>query len=135
MSIGHLKAAFEYTSDNKVQLIRGGRSYFDLLLQLINRANDCIHLQTYIFDDDETGNKVSEALKAAVKREMPGYGLNFSNPFFAANTFISVEDCITKWRLLMQHLLWWAGSMSVTGITTCPISLHGLILLCLSKEK
>jgi cardiolipin synthase A/B len=73
MSIGHLKAAFEYTSENKVQLIRGGRSYFDLLLQLINRANDCIHLQTYIFDDDETGNKISEALKAAVKRKVEVY--------------------------------------------------------------
>lgn len=73
MSIGHLKAAFEYTSENKVQLLRGGRSYFDLLLQLINQAEDCIHLQTYIFDDDETGMEVSEALKAAVKRNIEVY--------------------------------------------------------------
>ena len=45
-------------------------AYFDLLLNLINQANESIHLQTYIFDDDETGILVADALKAAVKRNV-----------------------------------------------------------------
>lgn len=60
----------EYSAVNRVQLIRGGREYFDLLLKLINNATESIHLQTYIYDDDETGQQVADALKAAVKRNV-----------------------------------------------------------------
>ncbi len=59
-----------YSSYNKIKLIRGGKPYFDLLLQLIDQAEETIHLQTYIFDDDETGNLVAEALKAAARRKV-----------------------------------------------------------------
>ena len=62
-----------FTTGNKVQLIRGGRDYFDLLVQLINKAGQTIHLQTYIFDNDETGNLVANALKEAVKRKVSVY--------------------------------------------------------------
>jgi cardiolipin synthase len=73
MSIGNPKAATEYTAQNKVELIRGGKQYFDLLLQLINNARESIHLQTYIYDDDETGTLVAAALKDAVKRNVEVY--------------------------------------------------------------
>jgi len=62
-----------YTKNNKVQLIRGGKEYFDLLLKLIGMAKDTIHLQVYIYDDDETGKKVAEALKTAVQRKVQVY--------------------------------------------------------------
>jgi cardiolipin synthase A/B len=62
-----------YTTNNKVRLVRGGREYFDLLLTMIARAKDTIHLQTYIFDDDETGILVAEALKQAVQRKVQVY--------------------------------------------------------------
>lgn len=70
MSFGNPKASTEYSAQNKVQLIKGGKQYFDLLLQLIQSARESIHLQTYIYDDDETGVLVAEALKAAVKRKV-----------------------------------------------------------------
>lgn len=60
----------EYLSCNETRLIRGGKPYFDLLLKLINEAVEHIHLQVYIFDDDETGIRVKDALKAAVKRKV-----------------------------------------------------------------
>ncbi|HQY12735.1 MAG TPA: phospholipase D-like domain-containing protein, partial [Ferruginibacter sp.] len=53
-----------------MQLIRGGRAYFDKLLQLIGNAKESIHLQTYIYDDDETGRLVADALKEAVQRNV-----------------------------------------------------------------
>ena len=59
-----------FTGHNRVQLVRGGKPYFDLLLQLIDEAREIIHLQVYIFDDDETGQKVAEALIAAAKRKV-----------------------------------------------------------------
>lgn len=57
-----------YIPGNRVELIRGGKPYFDLLLKLINGASESIHLQTYIFDNDETGKMVTAALSAAAMR-------------------------------------------------------------------
>ncbi|HVT86577.1 MAG TPA: phospholipase D-like domain-containing protein [Chitinophagaceae bacterium] len=74
MSTAKPKANFHnYTGNNKVRLIRGGKDYFDLMLELIGRAKDTIHLQVYIYDDDETGTKVANALKAAVQRKVQVY--------------------------------------------------------------
>jgi len=62
-----------YTPINRVKLIHGGKEYFDLLVQLINEAKENVHLHTYIYDDDETGRKVADALKNAVKRNVKVY--------------------------------------------------------------
>lgn len=53
---------------SQVQLIRGGKAYFDLLQQLIDTAVTSIHLQTYIFEDDETGMEIGAALMNAAQR-------------------------------------------------------------------
>ena len=62
-----------YTTKNKVKLIRGGAPYFHLLQQLIEQALDTIHLQFYIYDDDETGKQIAGALIAAARRNVQVY--------------------------------------------------------------
>lgn len=62
-----------YTTNNNATLVRGGKEYFDLLIQLIERAVDTIHLQTYIFDDDITGVRVIDALKQAAQKKIKVY--------------------------------------------------------------
>ena len=62
-----------YSIHNKVKLIHGGKEYFELLLDLINKATESIHLQAYIYDDDETGALIAVALKAAAKRNVSVY--------------------------------------------------------------
>lgn len=57
-----------YTFRNRVKLVRGGKEYFSLLKQLIDNAASSLHLQFYIFLEDETGIMVMEALKAASRR-------------------------------------------------------------------
>lgn len=63
----------EYNSNNKVLLIKSGRNYFDHLKTLINNARNKIHIQTYIFQEDETGKIVADALIAAAKRKVEIY--------------------------------------------------------------
>lgn len=63
----------KYSASNKVSLILGGKAYFDLLLNLINNATASIQLQTYVFENDTTGNLVADALKNAVKRNVQVY--------------------------------------------------------------
>lgn len=67
------KSSFAYTALNKVKLVRGGTAYFNLLAEIINKAKDTIHLQVYIFDEDETGTKIAEALIAAAQRKVKVY--------------------------------------------------------------
>ncbi|HUR12056.1 MAG TPA: phospholipase D-like domain-containing protein [Flavitalea sp.] len=64
------KAAPEqgFTENNKVQLIRGGVDYFNKLEEIIDGATETIHLQTYIYDADETGNRINNALIRAAGR-------------------------------------------------------------------
>ena len=62
-----------YTSRNRISLVYSGEDYFSLLIKLIEQATLSIHLQVYIYDDDETGRQVADALKAAAKRGVAVY--------------------------------------------------------------
>jgi len=48
-----------------VELVHSGEDYFERLEKLINAAEKEIHLQTYIFENDETGSRIAACLKAA----------------------------------------------------------------------
>lgn len=65
--------ATAYTTQNKARLVRGGKDYFNQLIEMINQATHTIHLQTYIFEADETGREVTDALKTAVTRKVQVY--------------------------------------------------------------
>lgn len=88
MALVKSKPIFAYTQHNTVKLIRGGKEYFALLLSLVQRARHFIHLQIYIYDEDETGKAVADALIAAAQRGVAVYLLadgyasqNLSKPF------------------------------------------------------
>ena len=51
-----------------LRLVKSGSDYFNLLEQIIFEAEMKLHLQIYIFEEDETGQKIAKALIAAVKR-------------------------------------------------------------------
>jgi cardiolipin synthase len=55
---------------HSVRLIKGGREYFDLLEQMIRETQDTLHLQVYIFDEDDTGRQIARALMAAARRNV-----------------------------------------------------------------
>lgn len=52
----------------KLELVKSGRDYFDRLHTIINNSKKTLHLQTYIFIDDETGMAVIKAMQNAVNR-------------------------------------------------------------------
>lgn len=64
-----------YTTRNHVQLLRGGAEFYATLRRLIDEARLSIHLQTYIFSDDETGTSIARALKEAAQRGVNVYVL------------------------------------------------------------
>ncbi len=64
-----------FTIRNRVRVIRGGAEYFRLIEEIADSAKYSLHLQTYIYDEDETGKKIAEALIRAAKRNVLVYVL------------------------------------------------------------
>ena len=71
------KTALQNAVDNSkyVELVRSGEDYFLRLEMLIDRAEKEIHLQTYIFENDDTGNRIASCLKKAAQRKVKVYVL------------------------------------------------------------
>lgn len=69
------KSALHNAADNSkyVELVRSGEDYFIRLEKLIDKAEKEIHLQTYIFESDETGNRIASCLKKAAERNVKVY--------------------------------------------------------------
>jgi cardiolipin synthase len=67
------RRAYGYSGQNKIKLVRGGKPYFHQLIDMINRAQEIIQFQVYIFDYDETGKAVAAALIEAAKRGVQVY--------------------------------------------------------------
>ena len=53
---------------NRIELLRNGTEYFPRLLAAIDAATQSIFIETYIFELDDVGQKVSDALAAAAQR-------------------------------------------------------------------
>lgn len=54
--------------DNNVEIYTNGSDYFLALLRAIGRAQDHIHIDTYIFDDDPLGMLIADALIDKVRQ-------------------------------------------------------------------
>ena len=60
--------AAEFKPGNRLTLLNSGAEYFPALLTAINEARHEVHLESYIFEDDNTGRAVAEALMTAARR-------------------------------------------------------------------
>jgi len=62
-----------YTIRNRASIVKGGKHFFDVFVNLIGESRKTIHIQTYAFDDDETGTLVTNALLEAANRGVAIY--------------------------------------------------------------
>ena len=153
------KISNEYTSINEVKLLRAGRGYFNTLIELIQQAEDTIHIQVYTYNDDETGREVAEALMDAARRKvkvylmtdgyasrgMPaafihqlqnaGIHFRFFEPVFRSKYFYFGRRMHHKVVVIDAKYALVGGMILPTGITTCLAKPPGSILLCMRKEK
>jgi|TARA_R110001592_G_scaffold86662_1_gene255780 cardiolipin synthase len=58
-----------------IELVHSGEDYFYRLGKIIENAKKEIHLQTYIFENDSTGNRIAALLKEAAQRKVKVYVL------------------------------------------------------------
>lgn len=90
-----------YTHHNKVRLVHGGADYFATIVDLIDGARFTLHLQTYIFDADETGKLVSAALLRAAGRKVAIFVLldGYASQHLSRNM-------IEEWKAAGIHFRW-----------------------------
>lgn len=68
------KQLHDSKADNEyIQLLHSGEEYFIRLKKIIRDAQKEIHLQTYIYESDETGNDIAACLKEAAQRDVKVY--------------------------------------------------------------
>jgi cardiolipin synthase len=58
----------KFLDGNRLTLLRSGGEYFPALEQAIQLAHYEIHLETYIYEDDKSGRRITEALCQAARR-------------------------------------------------------------------
>lgn len=54
--------------DNLITLLHNGEAYFPMLEAALDRAEHRIYLESYIFENDQTGRSIAEALRRAALR-------------------------------------------------------------------
>lgn len=103
-----IKRNHPFRSNNNVSLVQSGAPYFTKLEQMIAAAKYSIHVQVYIFNNDETGKRVLNALIAATQRGVDVYIVvdAYASPDFT-DTFIQSlrEKGLHVKRFASLHLL------------------------------
>ncbi len=61
-------SAANFLPGNRLTLLNSGAEYFPALITAIDSAQHVVHLETYIFEDDQTGRAVAEAMIRAAQR-------------------------------------------------------------------
>ena len=84
----------KFEDGNRIELLYGGAEFFPALIGAIERAEREVYLETYIYNDDETGRRVAEALAAAARRKVT---VRVSvDGFGSANLAQSIRDTLEK---------------------------------------
>jgi cardiolipin synthase A/B len=78
---------------NRIELLHSGGEFFPALCEAIDGAQQLVHLETYIFALDETGQRVSAALCAAARR---GVSVRLVVDGFGSRSFVDTQlDALT----------------------------------------
>lgn len=70
------------TANNKIDLLENGEEKFPALLEAISQAKKHIHIQYYIFEDDTTGQRISNLL---IKKAQEGVEVRFMYDDFGSH--------------------------------------------------
>ncbi|MCJ7819914.1 MAG: phospholipase D-like domain-containing protein [Bacteroidales bacterium] len=89
-----------YKRGHSIELLRSGESFFASCEKAINGAQHYIHFQTYIVDDDETGQRITDALIRASQRGVRVYFLldAFGGSSYSKHLIKRIEDAGVLFR-------------------------------------
>jgi cardiolipin synthase len=91
----------DYRGGHYIELLRSGESFFAACEKAIDEAKDYIHFQTYIVDDDDTGQRIVNAIIRASGRGVRVYFLldAYGGNSFSKDLINSIEKAGVLFRL------------------------------------
>jgi cardiolipin synthase len=97
----------DYKNGHSIELLRSGENYFAACEKAIDEANQFIHFQTYIVDDDDTGRRYVNALIRAAERGVRVYFLldAYGGGSFSKELIIKVEEAGIFFRKFSPGLM------------------------------
>jgi cardiolipin synthase len=96
---------------NRLQLIESGEERLRLLLELIGGAEKCIKMLMYMFNPDDAGEQVRDALVAAAERGVEvqilidGFGSSAPSDYFEILNRVGGEECVFNPSYGRRYLL------------------------------
>jgi cardiolipin synthase len=114
----------DYKNGHSIELLRSGEQYFAACEKVINEAEQYIHFQTYIVDDDQTGRRFVDALIRAAERGVRIYFLldAYGGGSFSKELIAKVEKAGILFRKFSPGLMTEGFQLS--------LRLHHKVLLC-----
>ncbi|HYH55128.1 MAG TPA: phospholipase D-like domain-containing protein [Anseongella sp.] len=87
-------------SPNNISLVRGGRPFFDELIHLIEQARRYLQLMFYIFEEDNAGRMVLDALSRAARRGVTVYLIvdGYGSKRFSESRYRELRKAGVKFR-------------------------------------
>jgi cardiolipin synthase len=97
----------DYKKGHSIELLRSGEQYFTACEKVIDEAEQYIHFQTYIVDDDDTGRRFVNALIRAAERGVRVYFLldAYGGGSFSKELISKVEDAGILFRKFSPGLM------------------------------
>ena len=94
LAVEEAVAGSPLTTGNRVRLLRDGPETYRAMLAAIEGARDHIHMETYIFDDDEVGQRFAAAL---IAKQRAGVQVNLIRDsvgtlFTPSTLFVQMQD-------------------------------------------
>jgi cardiolipin synthase len=88
------RSRYDYKAGHSVKLVQGGEPFFAAIIKAIDEARQYIHFQTYIVDEDETGQRIIDALVRAAGRGVRIYLLldAFGTKYLIDEFIEKIED-------------------------------------------
>ncbi len=98
-----------YQPADEITLVHSGADYFTRLVALLDGASDTIHFQAYIFQNDETGRLVGDALRRAAGRGVRVWMLldEFGSKELDRPFIQSLEGAGVKFRFFTHFISLW----------------------------
>jgi cardiolipin synthase len=94
VDLDHRQNMIQFRGGNRITLLKAGAEYFPALMAACDAASSEIHLQTYIFQDDRSGQQVAAALMRAARRGVAVYVLmdGFGSKELSAGFLLKLQE-------------------------------------------
>lgn len=108
--------------ESELDIYTSGEALYEDQLEAIDGARESIHMETYIWKNDEVGQRFLDALNAAAERGVEVFVIydGFAN-LVIPKSFYQFSDKVHVFRMPVIRRSWWRGLLRYSGVNHSKI--------------